>query len=90
MKLGLILESRKGDLEQLSYHTVVSRWKHKDSGSVKRKYEEAFTEKERNAISKMYPAYYRWYLVTGPPETVTMETRTLAVLKRAGDFFSTV
>lgn len=69
---GLICETRFG-----------SAW-----GTMRRKrrWADEFTEKERNAASKLFQQAHDWYLVKGVPETVKMKPETFYLWQKVGDF----
>jgi len=61
------------------------------AGSKRRKYKEAFTDKERAFISKWHTRFAKWHLVSGPPDHLYFrEYNNVALLQRAIHFFATV
>ena len=67
MKLAAMFD--RDELNNLNTPVIVEGWdKVKGSGSKRRRYLAEFDEKERRALSALYPVFYRWYLVTGVPE----------------------
>ena len=59
-------------------------------GSRRRRYYAEFSQQERRLIHFYYNKFYRWYLVTGAPDHVTMKLPTLALLRRAVAFFASI
>ena len=89
MKLVIVFERR--DLEKLQIGVLVEGWERvKRTGSKWRKYKKEFTEKERKYIKSKHALFYRWYLVTGLPETHRMNIRNYKLIQRAVHFFATV
>lgn len=75
----------------VDYPVVVELWdKKKESGRCRRAWEAAFTQAERNTISRYYARFYRWHLVSGTPKHVVCRWRTLLLLHRAVRFFATL
>ena len=73
------------------YPIIVEAWKKIESaGSRLRRYHAEFDEKERKVIRFWYNRFYRWYLVTGAPDHITMKLNTLDLLRRAVAFFASV
>lgn len=61
------------------------------AGSKRRKYKEAFTDKERAYISKWHTRFVQWHLVSGLPDHLYFgEYSKVALLHRAIQFFATV
>lgn len=60
------------------------------SGSKNRRYKAEFNEQERAKLSTWHTKFYGWEMRTGYPDEVGMAVDTLALLKRAGDFFASI
>lgn len=76
--------------QAVQYPIIVEMWEKRLYGRVKRAWLATFTEKERNKISRYHAKFHRWHLVTGTPEKVSCQLKTLELLKRAVHFFATV
>lgn len=77
------------------YGCMVETWANvvgrRASGSKRRKYKEAFTDKERVFISKWHTRFEVWHLVSGPPDHLYFRKHAnIALLQRAIHFFATV
>lgn len=77
-------------LRHVNYPVIVEMWEKRKAGRVRRRWEAEFTPAERNSIARQYAKFYRWHLVTGTPEKVSLQLRTLQLLQRAVAFFATV
>lgn len=77
-------------LEIVNYPIIVSMWDKRKFGRVKRAWMKAFTDAERNTLSRYYGKLHRWYLISGTPKRVTLKLTTLNLLQRAVHFFATV
>lgn len=89
--MKMMLQLNREELNALQYPVVVEMWdKVKGSMSKRRKYNEAFTEKERNTIRRYKGLFHNWFLVKGTPEKAVMNIETLTLLKRVIDFFGTI
>ena len=89
MKLAALFD--RDELNNLSTPVIVESWdKVKESGSKRRRYLAEFDEKERKALSALYPIFYRWYLVTGLPEQKAFTFKTIALINKAANFFAGV
>ena len=92
----LALRFERDELQEtFQYGCIVEMWDNVvgrgASGSNRRKYQEAFTDKERKLISKWHTRFVEWHLGSGPPEQVYFEDlRSVDLLRRAIDFFATV
>lgn len=63
----------------------------KRSGSKRRKYEGAFSEKERAWIKKQVETtWHRWNFVTGVPQEVGMENLDYILMVEAANFFAAI
>lgn len=83
-----MIELNTEEIQKLHYQVMVEMWnKVMESMSRRKKYQEAFNEKERNTLSRYYKIFYAWYLKTGAPESCVMSPDTLALLERAINFF---
>ena len=88
MKLITVFE--KEELKALQSGVVVEMWDRIiGTGSGKRKFCAAFTEKERAKIRLYYIVFYRWHMQTGVPEQHSMSIDTYNLMKRACNFFGT-
>ncbi len=74
--------------ELVAYPIIVERWAIKGCGRGKRRWLAEFTAVERKKISKYYGRFYRWYLVSGTPDRVSMRLSTLELLQRAVAWFA--
>jgi hypothetical protein len=89
--MEMMLQLNREELNALQYPVVVEMWDRvQGSMSKRRKYNEAFTEKERNTIRRYKSLFHNWFLVKGTPENAVMSLATLTLLKRAIDFFGTI
>lgn len=57
-----------------------------NTGRRKWKYAATFTEKEREAISRIKAQAYAWYLVKGVPDSVKMTPATYRLWHKLADF----
>lgn len=86
--MEMMLKLNKEELNNLQYSVVVEMWdKVQGSMSKRKKYNEEFTEQERETIRRYYKVFYNWYLVKGTPDNTTMSPKTLNILERAINFF---
>lgn len=60
-----------------------SKW---GTGRVRRKFLETFSLTERETISRLKAQAYKWHLVTGVPESITMKPKTLDIWQRLAEF----
>jgi len=74
--------------QAVRYPVIVENWEKVKAGRHKRRWEATFTQAERNKISKFYGRFYKWYLVSGTPERVSLRLNTLTLLQRAVNFFA--
>lgn len=74
----------------VNYPIIVEMWEKRKAGRVRRAWEAAFTQAERNKISRYYGRFYRWHLVSGTPLKVACNLGTLDLLQRAVEFFASV
>ena len=72
------------------YPVIVEAWDKRLHGRVRRAYHGAFSEQERNLITRWQAKFADWHLRSGAPERVVMRHKTLRLLRRAVDFFATV
>jgi hypothetical protein len=72
----------------VAYPIIVEAWEKKKAGRQRRAWEAAFTQAERNKISRYHGRFYKWYLVTGTPKRVSCRLNTLTLLQRAVEFFA--
>jgi len=92
----LALRFERDELQEtFQYGCMVEMWDRVvgrcASGSKRRKYKEAFTDKERKFISNWHTRFAKWHLVSGPPEQVYFkDLRSVDLLRRATYFFATV
>lgn len=82
--------SREEINTDIPYAVIVENWDKRLTGSGKRKYEKAFTLKERMSIGMYYPRFYKWHLINGTPDSCTFVLRNVELLKRAGNFFASI
>ncbi len=93
---SLVLRYERDEIAAtFAYGCMVEMWDHvvgrTASGSKRRKYREAFTDKERKTISKWHTAFRKWLLVTGAPDHIYFrKPSTVQLLERAIHFFATV
>jgi hypothetical protein len=76
--------------EIVNYPIIVESWDKKKSGRVKKLWLQQFSDAERKKISGYHARFYRWYLVTGTPERVSVNLTTIELLKKAVHFFATI
>ena len=72
------------------YPVIVEAWDKRLSGRVRRAYNDAFTDEERNTITRWQSKFAEWHLRSGARERVVMRHKTLRLLRRAVDFFATI
>jgi hypothetical protein len=72
------------------FPVIVEGWEKKNSGRVKRRWLAEFTPSERKKLSGYHGRFYRWYLISGVPRTVTLHLRTLELLQKAVNFFGSI
>lgn len=72
------------------YPIIVESWDKRRFGRVRLRWESEFTKAERRGISNYYARFYRWYLISGTPHKVTMQPKTVDLLRRAVDFFASI
>ena len=91
-KLKIVVELDDEAIAALQYPVLVTQWHRAvgpgSSARHRNAYQEQFSEKERRIISRYKSRFYRWYLVTGPPQHTSMKATTYALLKRAVAFFA--
>jgi hypothetical protein len=74
--------------DRVGYTVIVEMWDRRKSGRAGRMWLSEFDASERRLITTWYSKFYRWYLVTGPPETVRLgKASTMALLRRATCYF---
>lgn len=73
---GVICETRES-----------SRW---DTGRRRRLWKELFTEKEREAATRLFGLAHRWYLTSGVPDEVKMTLSTLTLWTKLGAFCASI
>lgn len=76
------------------YGVIVEGWgkvrKQGGSGRVRRAFEAAFTQAERNKLAGWHGRFYRWLVIEGTPARVACRLSTVDLLRRATDFFATI
>lgn len=72
------------------FGVIVEMWDKRNQGRVGRAYRAEFTEGERKLLGTWQAKFYRWHLVSGTPERVSLRPKTLELLRRAVNFFATV
>lgn len=89
MKMVLLLET--GDIRNLQYQVVVEMWHHavghSATGRNRRLYHAEFTPAERKRAREVYNLFYKWYLITGPPQTHTTTVSRYRFMQRVCNFF---
>ena len=70
------------------WSVIVETWDHRLFGKGKRLYNQEFTEEERKTITQYHAKIYKWYLVWGYPDYVSMSFKTFELINRAANFFS--
>ncbi len=93
MKLAIVLS--REDLNGLQFPVVVEMYDkvagNGSSGRQRRAYVEEFDASERARVKKLYDTFYRWYLVTGTPESyVVSGTESLEFMRRVCNFFGSL
>lgn len=89
MKIVTVFEC--GELEALQPFILVECWKRvKQSGSIQRKYQLEFNEKERKVIETYYKIFSKWYLSSGIPKNHAMSIDTYQLMQRAIAFFANI
>lgn len=71
-------------------HVLVQSYHHRVHGRVRRAFLKEFNEQERDAIYRLYTRCYKWSMVTGYPEYISMKHGTYHLLIRAAQFFATI
>lgn len=74
----------------VAYKVIVEMWDKKNFGRHKRAWLTTFTQDERNTIASYYGWFYRWHLVSGPPERIACRLHTLQLLQRVVNFFGSI
>ena len=90
MKLVTVFEY--AELKALQSGVMIEMWNHvMSTGSGKRKFNAAFTEKEQTIIKEYYIIFYTWHVKkregTGIPKTHQMKISTYQLMERAIKFF---
>lgn len=71
------------------YAVIVESWaKRRDNNRRRAAWEAAFTQAERNRLAALYKKFYRWYLVSGVPDTVVLSVASMSLTRRAIEFFA--
>lgn len=68
------------------FQVLVECWPWLKNGSYRRKYQQAFTQAERNKLARFYGRFYRWTLISGVPDRVAVRPQTVQLLQRAIEF----
>jgi hypothetical protein len=86
----LIIEFNHEELNQLQFPVMIETWdKVMGCNRIKNKYNNQFSEQERQLIKRYYNIFYKWYLRTGTPQHHRMKPTTYQLLERAIQFFAT-
>lgn len=72
------------------YPVIVEAWDHRLHGSGRRRYHAEFAKEERKTIGRWQTQFREWYLRSSTPLRVIVDLPTLALLRRAVDFFATL
>ena len=64
-----------------------ARW---DTGRRRRRWLEEFTEKEREAATRLFNQSHRWLLTTGVPESVRMTPKTFGLWIKLANFCASI
>ncbi len=93
----LVLRYERDEISRVfQYGCMVEMWDHvvgrSAAGSKRRKYREAFTDKERSFISKWHTRFVKWsFHYSGVPDHLYFRKYgNIALLQRAIHFFATV
>lgn len=80
----------RGDVfrQVVDYPVIVEAWHKRNVGRHRRRWLAAFTPAERKKISLYHGRFHRWYLVSGTPNSVQIRFQTIALLRRAVQFFA--
>lgn len=73
---------------QVNYAIIVECWDRSKYGRGRRQWLVEFTQAERNKIASYYGRFYKWHLVSGVPDKVSLHLSTLQLLQRAVAFFA--
>ena len=91
MKPIFLIELGNKELDDLQTPIIVEMWKQKNHGSKRRKYNETFTEKEREKIQYYYKLFYNWYRIEGTPQPHRFKSiKNVHLIKRVVAFFATL
>ena len=91
MKAQISFTLNSDEINALGYQCMVESWDKKNFGKGKRKWLAEFDEGERKYLSAMYKRFYKWYLMTGPPQTFTFRNiKNLELIQRAINFFASI
>lgn len=80
----------------VQYPIIVEMWEKvnplgsSQPGRRKRAWLDAFTQRERRALSKWHQKFRDWHLVKGTPRRVQLRLSTLTLLQKAVHFFATI
>lgn len=80
----------RSDLIKRHAQLLVQTYHHRAHGRVRRAFWKEFTVEEGAAVYRLYTRCYKWSMVTGYPEYISMKHGTYCLLIRAAQFFSTV
>lgn len=60
------------------------------TGRRRRRWLAEFSEKEREAATRLFNQSHQWYLTTGVPDEVKMTTKTLDLWQKLGAFCASI
>lgn len=75
------------EMRDLGIGVLVESWDKLNTGRLRRKYNEEFTETERTYIRKFYNIAYGWLMRTGIPQETDLTLAQYQLIQRAVNFF---
>ena len=90
MKLAFTLDHEEIN-QKIPYALIYEGYERiKRGGKALREYKSTFSVDERKEVYQWIKKFYRWYLVVGAPQELTIKNEDIELIERMALFFSSI